>query len=336
MKMRNYYNIEELKGVKISDILRDYGILVNKSGFFSVRNERTPSCKIYAKTNSFYDFGSGTGGNPINLIEYLEGCSRTEAMDKLASMYGIEPINRSGKQRQENVRLTDSQYALLGIAADKATKNMVFDLDMEFDELKAISDRYMIPMNDLKEKYPAVYETVISTVAVEEIGRKRNIYRYNMYNDYVFRNLMKTIENLPIPSVPSPEEIIHKFGDEEKELNRVEKVMRIACNGCKSITFRTLDHDAVKEYRAMAAEMDLNQLHQILSDNPIWFDAFDGNKSREILGLPKEYNDFAHDYENAHDYKSAARKIAATIEKDSGRNQKEIEQENYYIKQGER
>lgn len=314
--MKNYYDIEQLKAVKISDILRDYGILVNKSGFFSIRNERTPSCKIYVKTNSFYDFGSAIGGNSINLIEHLEKCSRMDAMDKLATMYGIEPVNKFDRYRDEKIRLTDSQYALIGITADKATKNMVFDLELDLEELKRISDRYMMPMNDLKEKYLPVYETIISTMAAEEVNRKRSNYQEDMYHDYVFRNLMKIIENLPIPSIPPAEEITRKFGDVEKELNRVEKVMENACRGCKNIRFKRVNHDAVAEYRNVAAEMDLNRIYQALQDNPIWFDAFEENKRKEIMALPKDHHDFSDVCENV------ARKIVAVIENDAGKEQK--------------
>ncbi len=308
--MGNYYNIEELKSVNIFDILRDYGIAVDKNGFFAIRNERTPSCKIYAKTNSFYDFGAASGGNVINLVEKLEKCTRVEAMEKLAFMYGIEPVNKAG-MGPEKIRLTDSQYAMIGIAGDKATKNMTFDLELDIDELKKISDKYMMPMNELKEKYLPMYETIISTVAIDEINRRRKNYIEDMHYDYVFRNLMKTIEQLPIPSVPPAEEITRKFGDETKKLNRMEKVMKTACQGCKSIKFKPINHDAITEYHKMTTEMGLTDLCQALLDNPIWFSAFDKDRRDEILAIPKEYNDYV--YMSA----CAAQKIVEVIEKDA-------------------
>ncbi len=308
--MKNYYDIEELKRIRISEVLKDYGITLNKHGFFSIRNERTASCKYYEKTNSFYDFGSGKGGNVINLVGYLEQCSGTEAMEKLASLYHIEPVNKNGQSGKRKIQLTDSQYALLGIAADKATKNMSFDLDLDFDELKRISDKYMIPMNSLKEKYLPVYETIIATVAVDEIDRKRAAYRDNLHNDYVFRCLMKTIENLPISSIPAGGEIMRKFKQAEEELNRMEKVMAIACQGCKAIAFVPVTHDAIKEYSEMVSGIDLSQLRQILDDNPIWFDAFDYDKSKAALGDNRERDDYSGFCE------SAARQIMTMIESD--------------------
>lgn len=292
-KKKYFYDIEELKGIRITDILRDYGIPVNK-GFFKLRNERTASCKVYESTNSFYDFGGGIGGNAINLIEYIEQCSRKEAMEKLADMYGIEPVNKDSKKNKEPIRLSDSQYALIGIAGDRASKNILFDMeksDMDFERMKSISEKYALSMNDLKKKNLTGYEAIIGIIAFDTVDRKREAFKCEMYMNYAFRNLIRLEDNLKISSVPEDDKIAEEFRDMQEELNRTEKVLETACKGCKTISFKAVKHDAVAEYHKMVEEMDVNLLYEILEGKETSFDEYSYDNG--ISPLPKEHNDYS-------------------------------------------
>ena len=81
--------IARLKAIPLTDILQNvYGVEIQQRGskyYCKIREERTASCQIYPN-NTFYDFGSGVGGDTINLIEVFENCNRKTVMTKLAEL----------------------------------------------------------------------------------------------------------------------------------------------------------------------------------------------------------------------------------------------------------
>ena len=78
------YDLDMLRAIPIRQVLSNYNIKVNRAGFFKLRNERTPSAKIYDNNNNFYDFGSGEGGSVIDLIMILENIDFKEACNILS------------------------------------------------------------------------------------------------------------------------------------------------------------------------------------------------------------------------------------------------------------
>jgi len=73
-------------------ILNGIGIEVNREGFFKVREEKTPSCKIN-KDGSFHDFGSGVHYSDIVSLLY-DGYhafdTLTDTMQWLCQELGIQ------------------------------------------------------------------------------------------------------------------------------------------------------------------------------------------------------------------------------------------------------
>ena len=71
---RNFYDLEKLKSIPIHEVAQAYGVSVKKVGndyWCAIRQERTASCKLYTKTNSFCDFGAANyGGNTIELTAF--------------------------------------------------------------------------------------------------------------------------------------------------------------------------------------------------------------------------------------------------------------------------
>ena len=59
--------------------------------------EKTPSCVLYEKTNSFYCFGCGTSGDVISFIRGTDNLSYVEAVQQLAQRAGIT-IDAKGAQ----------------------------------------------------------------------------------------------------------------------------------------------------------------------------------------------------------------------------------------------
>ena len=54
-----------------------------------LRSELTPSFKVNAERNQWYDFGTGDHGDIIDLVCVLQHCSTAEAMRQLAALKGV-------------------------------------------------------------------------------------------------------------------------------------------------------------------------------------------------------------------------------------------------------
>ena len=69
--------IEEIKSVSIYNWMKENnygtGSIKGKNVFYCspLRIEKTPSFVVNTKDNLWYDFGTGRGGNLINLVEQL-------------------------------------------------------------------------------------------------------------------------------------------------------------------------------------------------------------------------------------------------------------------------
>lgn len=62
-------------------------------------DERTGSIKIYPRTQTFYDFGRGFGGDCIKLWSYIHRCDSWTALKQIRALYGIEDA-----QDRENIK----------------------------------------------------------------------------------------------------------------------------------------------------------------------------------------------------------------------------------------
>jgi hypothetical protein len=78
---REMYDLEYIKQIPITNFVE-----VNRAGFFKLRDEKTPSCKYYEKTNTWHDFGSGEHGSNVDLVMKIYQCSFVEALKMLSTM----------------------------------------------------------------------------------------------------------------------------------------------------------------------------------------------------------------------------------------------------------
>lgn len=69
---------------------------------FRYPGERTASIKIYLQTQSFYDFGRGTGGDAIRLWSYIRYVDNWTAMQEIKCLYGLE--SEPDKNIKERIR----------------------------------------------------------------------------------------------------------------------------------------------------------------------------------------------------------------------------------------
>ena len=87
--------LHDIKQVSIVDYLAQTGYKpkltkgVNYWYCSPLRSELTPSFKVNAECNQWYDFGTGDHGDIIDLVCALQHCSTAEAMRRLAALKGV-------------------------------------------------------------------------------------------------------------------------------------------------------------------------------------------------------------------------------------------------------
>lgn len=91
--------IEEIKNrTKIVDLAIEFGLLPTKNDFiFSIyKKEKNRSLKLYRRTNSFFDYSTGQGGDVIKFYADYKKIVNKEAIKSLAKEYDL--YNGNGKQ----------------------------------------------------------------------------------------------------------------------------------------------------------------------------------------------------------------------------------------------
>ena len=87
--------LHDIKQVSIVDYLAQIGYKpkltkgVNYWYCSPLRTELTPSFKVNAERNQWYDFATGDHGDIIDLVCALQHCSTVEAMRRLATLNGV-------------------------------------------------------------------------------------------------------------------------------------------------------------------------------------------------------------------------------------------------------
>lgn len=179
------YDLGQIKAIPCSDIANMYGISLKQSGnrlWGKLRQEeKSASFSINEKKNLWYDFGMAKGGSCIDLIMEIEGVAKEQAIRILAEEFGIDHEKATGNKWRG---LTDSQYKELGIQPERATMNFNFDLNEHtFEQLERWTNKYGMPVKELAEKYPDVYNRMVNKIAMERIHTLRDSYysKLNMY-----------------------------------------------------------------------------------------------------------------------------------------------------------
>lgn len=194
------FDITRLKEIPVVDILRDiYGIEVRKNGeryYCKIRSERIGSCCIYP-TNTWYDFGSGAGGDTIALIVEMESCDRKDAIKKLADWYNISPEKRT---REGNI-LWEYEWKKLGIEPDMVSKNLNIniiasehdrpnsnaDINLYLEnsaQLTAFYEKYYVSMNEFRASDKVGYHNFLKRHTLAELFNEKDDYYGNLLSDY--------------------------------------------------------------------------------------------------------------------------------------------------------
>ena len=99
---------------------------VNYWYYSPLRTELTPSFKVNAERNQWYDFGTGDRGDIIDLVCALQHCSTAEAMRRLAALKGVRLAPSFSFGGITPISLQRSSMELIGIQAVKHPKLLLY------------------------------------------------------------------------------------------------------------------------------------------------------------------------------------------------------------------
>lgn len=122
-------NIENIiKNVSIEMIIDHYQLARTKAGFIRCpfHKEKTPSLKIYPKTNSWHCFGCGAGGDIIDFVRRMEKLSFVAACQRIEAIFGINqrPITFAEMRQRKNAKLQKMQEQRI-LEKDKEARDVL-------------------------------------------------------------------------------------------------------------------------------------------------------------------------------------------------------------------
>lgn len=124
--------LHDIKQISIVDYLAQTGYKpkltkgVNYWYCSPLRSELTPSFKVNAERNQWYDFGTGDHGDIIDLVCALQHCSTAEAMRRLAALKGVRLAPSFSFGGTTPVRSQAPSMELIGVQAVKHPKLLLY------------------------------------------------------------------------------------------------------------------------------------------------------------------------------------------------------------------
>ena len=239
----NYYDLTQLKQIPITDVCQRLGMKLDRrhNGIWcKVRKESVASTLIHTDKNTFFDFGTNTGGDTISFIGYIMSLERKDAIRALADMYHIEPVNpRDGMSSSE---LTDWEYRQIGLYGDMATKNFDFDMEhMPVERIYEISTAYAMSMNELKKRHPKTYERILRQRALPYVRQLRNNYFLHVWNRY---QIAAAVGN---SQLFYSGDLNAAFADDLRDLNAAEHILDRAVKDTSIKLRKSMGYDPVKD-----------------------------------------------------------------------------------------
>ena len=124
--------LHDIKQVSIVDYLAQTGYkpkLIKGANYWycsPLRTELTPSFKVNAERNQWYDFATGDHGDIIDLVCALQHCSTAEAMRRLAALKGVRLAPSFSFGGITPVRPQAPSMELIGVQAVKHPKLLLY------------------------------------------------------------------------------------------------------------------------------------------------------------------------------------------------------------------
>lgn len=124
--------LHDIKQVSIVDYLAQTGYkpkLIKGVNYWycsPLRSELTPSFKVNAERNQWYDFATGDHGDIIDLVCALQHCTTAEAMRRLAALKGVRLAPSFSFGGTTPVRSQAPSMELIGVQAVKHPKLLLY------------------------------------------------------------------------------------------------------------------------------------------------------------------------------------------------------------------
>ena len=107
-------------------------------GMYFFPGERTPSIKIYPKTESFFDFGRGIGGDCIKLWSHIRHCDSWTALQEIVTVFGVSTaLNETNRKSiVERIKTQEQAQKERRIEEARKHKRWVAQVDKLHGELE--------------------------------------------------------------------------------------------------------------------------------------------------------------------------------------------------------
>lgn len=167
MAMASYRSENIKAALDIERVVSFYGYEPNRQGFVSCpfHSERTASFKIYPKSNSFYCFGCGAGGDVIDFVRLLYGLDFGQACLRIEADFGLvggqssaspelsERAKKRNAEKAEYKALKERFVYYRQIIRDNRPKAVGEPLSPEFNEAIKELPHIEYRLRELEEKW---------------------------------------------------------------------------------------------------------------------------------------------------------------------------------------
>ncbi len=134
--------IEEIvQRTDLSDLIGSYVTLKragsNMNGLCPFHSEKTPSFTVFSRTNSFYCFGCGAGGDAISFVMRAENLDYPSAIEFLASRAGI--TIPQDKDELARMGMSRKRVFEMNLAAAKFFRDNLLDQNIGFEAMNYLA-----------------------------------------------------------------------------------------------------------------------------------------------------------------------------------------------------
>ncbi len=169
------------EAARIEDMFKYYGLKPNRNGMVCCpfHRDKRPSLKIYPRTNSFYCFGCGAGGDVIRFVQLMENTTALEAAVLINSVLNLGLDGKKPKpemlreiRRREKEQAERFEFIKWSkLFYDKVCREL-YTLEKMMDRSEVFSDVWTYAA---KEK--DYYEYLASPFLSGDVEAQKQLYR---------------------------------------------------------------------------------------------------------------------------------------------------------------
>ena len=146
--------VEEIKALPIREVIRKCGTEVTSKGFClcPAHSEKTGSCKVYDRTNTWYCFGCHAHGDNIDFVRSALNCDFEKAFEFLGGTHGEQKpsdmlkayrIKQEARKRRET---KEREWK-----ARRRAHQRIHDLNRIAESAEPFSDEWCAAINEAEK-----------------------------------------------------------------------------------------------------------------------------------------------------------------------------------------